>query len=251
MTFLNPFSYHRLDIIVHNACQTIRRPPKYYQHLIDTERVPLKDTNEAIQLLLHDQDAFEAAQCATRAIPSSSDLSTCSEPPEGKGTLSSPTSTLRMLSAEKSQIPLLLSDEKFGTDSSAFPVGVVDVNGQQVDLRSSNSWVLKLGEISTPEVAEVFAINTLTPFIINNRLLPLLEKDANAHNGHKFIVNVSAMEGKFYRYKTPTHPHTNMAKAALNMMTRTCSEDLAKRYVYMNSVDTGYVIFSLSILHSV
>ena len=41
----------------------------------------------------------------------------------------------------------------------------------------------------------------------------------------KFIVNVSAMEGKFYRYKTPNHPHTNMAKAALNMMTRTSASD--------------------------
>jgi NAD(P)-dependent dehydrogenase (short-subunit alcohol dehydrogenase family) len=42
----------------------------------------------------------------------------------------------------------------------------------------------------------------------------------------KFIVNVSAMEGKFYRYKTPNHPHTNMGKAALNMLTRTSAADL-------------------------
>ena len=57
----------------------------------------------------------------------------------------------------------------------------------------------------------------------------------------RFIVNVSAMEGKFYRYKTPSHPHTNMAKAALNMMTRTCAEELASVGVYMNSVDTGWI----------
>lgn len=55
---------------------------------------------------------------------------------------------------------------------------------------------------------------------------------------HKFIINVSAMEGKFYRVKSPNHPHTNMAKAAVNMMTRTCAEDLAKRGIFMNSVDT-------------
>jgi NAD(P)-dependent dehydrogenase (short-subunit alcohol dehydrogenase family) len=50
------------------------------------------------------------------------------------------------------------------------------------------------------------------------------------------------MEGKFYRYKMANHPHTNMAKAALNMMTRTSAEDLAKNHgIYMNSVDTGWI----------
>ena len=58
----------------------------------------------------------------------------------------------------------------------------------------------------------------------------------------KFIVNVSAMEGKFdYRQKTVRHPHTNMAKAALNMMTRTSSADYAEEGIYMNSVDTGWI----------
>jgi NAD(P)-dependent dehydrogenase (short-subunit alcohol dehydrogenase family) len=49
------------------------------------------------------------------------------------------------------------------------------------------------------------------------------------------------MEGKFYRVKTANHPHTNMAKAAANMMTRTCAEDLARQGIYMNSVDTGWI----------
>lgn len=50
------------------------------------------------------------------------------------------------------------------------------------------------------------------------------------------------MEGKFYRHKMPTHPHTNMAKAALNMMTRTCASNLAVQdNIYMNSVDTGWI----------
>jgi NAD(P)-dependent dehydrogenase (short-subunit alcohol dehydrogenase family) len=50
------------------------------------------------------------------------------------------------------------------------------------------------------------------------------------------------MEGKFYRYKMPNHPHTNMAKAALNMMTRTSAEDLSKNYrIFMNAVDTGWI----------
>jgi NAD(P)-dependent dehydrogenase (short-subunit alcohol dehydrogenase family) len=57
----------------------------------------------------------------------------------------------------------------------------------------------------------------------------------------KYIINVSAMEGKFYRYKTANHPHTNMAKAALNMMTRTSAEDYSKDRIYMNAVDTGWI----------
>ena len=57
----------------------------------------------------------------------------------------------------------------------------------------------------------------------------------------RFVVNVSAMEGKFYRVKSAYHPHTNMAKAALNMMTRTCAAELSKQRIYMNSVDTGWI----------
>ena len=72
----------------------------------------------------------------------------------------------------------------------------------------------------------MFAINTLAPFILNSKLKPRMQSPFEDEDGRvvsraAFIVNVSAMEGKFYRHKAPTHPHTNMAKAALNMMTRT------------------------------
>jgi NAD(P)-dependent dehydrogenase (short-subunit alcohol dehydrogenase family) len=60
--------------------------------------------------------------------------------------------------------------------------------------------------------------------------------------GEKHVVNVSAMEGKFHRFtKTDRHPHTNMAKAALNMMTLTSAPDYAKDGIFMNAVDTGWV----------
>jgi NAD(P)-dependent dehydrogenase (short-subunit alcohol dehydrogenase family) len=55
-------------------------------------------------------------------------------------------------------------------------------------------------------------------------------------------VNVSAMEAQFSRNKkTDKHPHTNMAKAALNMLTRTSAADYADVGIWMNSVDTGWV----------
>jgi len=50
------------------------------------------------------------------------------------------------------------------------------------------------------------------------------------------------VEGQFYRtFKTTRHPHTNMAKAALNMMTRTAAADYHADGIHMNSVDTGWV----------
>jgi NAD(P)-dependent dehydrogenase (short-subunit alcohol dehydrogenase family) len=65
-----------------------------------------------------------------------------------------------------------------------------------------------------------------------------MERDKEAL---KFIVNVSAMEGKFYRFKSSNHPHTNMAKASLNMMTRTSAQDYVKSKIYMTAVDTGWI----------
>ena len=55
-------------------------------------------------------------------------------------------------------------------------------------------------------------------------------------------MNVTAVEGKFYRFKkSDRHPHTNMAKAALNMLTHTSAGDFAKYGIFMNAVDTGWV----------
>ena len=93
------------------------------------------------------------------------------------------------------------------------------------------------------QIMECMLVNAIAPFVLNSRLRPLMTAPVgDPARPDRYIVNVSAMEGKFYRFKTPNHPHTNMAKAALNMLTRTSSEDLAKSHrVYMNSVDTGWI----------
>jgi NAD(P)-dependent dehydrogenase (short-subunit alcohol dehydrogenase family) len=86
---------------------------------------------------------------------------------------------------------------------------------------------------------ELQLVNAVAPFVLCNKLTPLMEKD---NTGQKHIVNVSAMEGKFLRFKKgDRHPHTNMAKAALNMLTHTSASGLAKNGIYMNAVDTGWV----------
>jgi len=106
-----------------------------------------------------------------------------------------------------------------------------------VDKRPDNTWTAQLDQVSTVELAEVHIVNAMAPFILNSHLKPLLKR---AYNG-AFIINVSSMEGKFRLFKDTTHPHTNMAKAALNMMTHTASKDYAHDRIFMNSVDTGWV----------
>jgi len=159
-------------------------------------------------------------------------------------------------SAASSQ--MVLCKEDVGLDDSVLPKGLSDINNQQLDLRKTNSWLLKMDQISTPELMECMFVNAIAPFVLNSKLQPLLMKRRNDNTNNdiddkknntdntigrnRYIVNVSAMEGKFYRFKMANHPHTNMAKSALNMMTRTAAEDLALQHqIYMNSIDTGWI----------
>jgi len=197
---------------VNNACQTIRRPAGYYRHLLEVE--------------------------ASASFASQNTVTSTNPQPLGAPVLARGGD--KRDSVAMSQLQVLAEDGMSAEDMElALPAGQHDVHGQQIDTRSTNSWLLKLGEVCTPEAVEVFCINTLAPFVLNGRLRPLLERSPYPD---RYIINVSAMEGKFYRYKQPTHPHTNMAKAALNMMTRTSGEDYARTSrIYMNSVDTGWI----------
>jgi hypothetical protein len=140
-------------------------------------------------------------------------------------------------SAELSQVPLL--PDELVAEKHLFPDGRLDQDLQQVDLRDRNSWRLLLAEVPTVEFLEVYLVNATAPFLLNARLKPLMLRTPERD---KHIVNVSAVEGQFYRrFKTTRHPHTNMAKAALNMMTRTAATDYHTAGIHMNSVDTGWV----------
>jgi NAD(P)-dependent dehydrogenase (short-subunit alcohol dehydrogenase family) len=139
--------------------------------------------------------------------------------------------------AELSQVPLLPEDHEVAEE--LFPVGHLDQDLQQVDLRERNSWRMLMDEVPAVELLEVHLVNAVAPFILNARLKPLMMRTPERD---KHIVNVSAVEGQFYRrYKTTRHPHTNMAKAALNMMTRTSATDYHHAGIHMNAVDTGWV----------
>ncbi|QHI37028.1 hypothetical protein IMCC3317_24000 [Kordia antarctica] len=111
--------------------------------------------------------------------------------------------------------------------------------GQPIDNRTKNSWNATLEEISMQELIEVNLINQISPYFLIKELLPLLKKSTFKN---KHIINVTSSEGQFsYDNKTMFHPHTNMTKAALNMMTLTSAKTFEKDHIYMNAVDVGWV----------
>jgi NAD(P)-dependent dehydrogenase (short-subunit alcohol dehydrogenase family) len=188
----------RLDFIINNACQTVRRPPEFYRHMMEGEKAALEGSQPGFPVKLISE------------IPSAPELS---------------------------QLKLL--PEEYLESKGLFPEGVLDQDLQQVDLRGRNSWRLLLAEVPAVEMLEVQLVNAVAPFVLNARLKALMLRTPERD---KHIVNVSAVEGQFYRnFKTTRHPHTNMAKAALNMMTRTSATDYHHDGIHMNSVDTGWV----------
>ncbi len=224
-------NYNRLDILINNAAQTVRRPPGFYTHMMEKESLSFDEHSTKVQQLLQSHNELKNELLSMSEI----DLSQEKALPvswHGKG----PGIGIRS-SAKLSQIPYSYDESKNAKE--VFPTGKLDADLQQVDLRETNSWRLKLGEINPSEMLEVQLVNAVAPFVLNNQLVNLMKKD---NTGCKHIVNVTAMEGKFYRFKKASrHPHTNMAKAAINMMTHTSAFDLANYGIYTNAVDTGWV----------
>jgi NAD(P)-dependent dehydrogenase (short-subunit alcohol dehydrogenase family) len=214
----------RLDFIINNACQTVRRPPDFYQHMMERETASLHEMPEHARKLLGAYEGLRGYHLL----------------PEGDASVvQRRRSELPGLThaAELSQTPLL--PDELAAQQALFPEGRLDQDLQQVDLRERNSWRLTMAEVPSVELLEVHLVNAVAPFILNARLKPLLLRTPERD---KHIVNVSAVEGQFYRkFKTTRHPHTNMAKAALNMMTRTSAADYQADGIHMNAVDTGWV----------
>jgi len=275
-----------IDILINNACQTVRRPVAYYQPVVEREQQLWRDGDEAHKSLLLGCVEFErvrrqldldhiSSESARQHQPQrlsgeesrragkvlmpepavedgskpsdSSAAIVASHATDGAAVVEhanvaqSPFETTGLSHSAAMSQTIVLPDDA-GVSDDILPPGITDVNGQQLDLRKTNSWLLKMEEVSTPEVMECMFVNAIAPFVLNSRLKPLMTVPRDDNRPDRYIINVSAMEGKFYRYKMPNHPHTNMAKASLNMLTRTSAEDLAKRSrIFMNSVDTGWI----------
>jgi NAD(P)-dependent dehydrogenase (short-subunit alcohol dehydrogenase family) len=199
----------RLDYILNNACQTVRRPAAFFAHLLEKESAPPGSLPEMLRGPLAAHTQLTSARVPTGLVHSA------------------------LLSQRR------YLDQDYLQGEELFPTHRYDEDQQQIDLRTTNSWRLRLHEVATPELLEVHLVNAIAPYILNARLKPLMLQTPGAH---KHIVNVSAVEGQFYRtIKTERHPHTNMAKAALNMMTRTSAPDFFRDGIHMNAVDTGWV----------
>jgi NAD(P)-dependent dehydrogenase (short-subunit alcohol dehydrogenase family) len=209
-----------LDILINNAAQTVRRSPGSYAPLSEGEAAPLPD-GPLPELLTfgHTNDAHPQALAAS--VASHPILANA-------GGLDADELTALAMAAGSSSLARLAA----GT--------AIDAGGLVPDHHDANSWTQHVHEVDPLEMLEVQLANVTAPFLLVSRLRPAL---AASTARRKYIVNVSAMEGQFGRgYKGPGHPHTNMAKAALNMLTRTSSKEMLETDgILMTSVDTGWI----------
>jgi NAD(P)-dependent dehydrogenase (short-subunit alcohol dehydrogenase family) len=198
-----------LDVLINNAAQTVRRSPGSYTALMAAERTPPPALVDVITFD-HVSDAHPAALAGSLS----------QQAPHAV--------TGRALAARSA------SPERIAAGTA------IDAGGLLPDTAAVNSWTQRVHEVDALEVLEVQLCNQTAPFILVSRLRPAM---AASPARRTYVVNVSAMEGQFGRaYKGPGHPHTNMAKAALNMLTRTSAGEMLERDgILMTAVDTGWI----------
>jgi NAD(P)-dependent dehydrogenase (short-subunit alcohol dehydrogenase family) len=208
-----------LDILINNAAQTVRRSPGAYSQLVDAELAPLPDGRlPEMETFGHTNDAHPLALARSVAA----------HPILAAAVAKAEELTEQAMTAGSSSLERLAA----GT--------AIDAGGLIPDHDAVNSWVQSVDQVDPLEMLEVQLANETAPFILISKLRPSL---ASSPARRTYIVNVSAMEGVFGRgYKGPGHPHTNMAKAAVNMLTRTSSREMfEKDGILMTSVDTGWI----------
>jgi NAD(P)-dependent dehydrogenase (short-subunit alcohol dehydrogenase family) len=222
-----------LDVLINNACQTVRRQPGSYAPLVEAEREPLPEG-----ILLPEMVSFDRISELHPASISGALTAAPVAHHDGE--------SLEHAKAVHSAASLTALALRAGSASlDAHLAGTaVDAGGLLPDVVTSNSWTQTVDEVDPLELLEVQLCNSVAPFLLVSRLRPALAAAAlTAPSGRAHVVNVSAMEGQFSRrYKGPGHPHTNMAKAALNMMTRTSAGEMFETdNILMNAVDTGWI----------
>ena len=222
-----------LDILINNACQTVRRTPGAYAPLVDAEQQPLPSGIDLPELVTFDHISEAHPAAIAGALTDTAVAHHVGETAE------------QALAAHNAATLTALALKAGHASLDAHLAGTaVDAGGLLPDMQVNNSWTQTVGEVDPLELLEVQLCNSIAPFLLVSRLRPALAAAATtAASGRAYVVNVSAMEGQFSRrYKGPGHPHTNMAKAALNMMTRTSSGELFETdKILMTAVDTGWI----------
>lgn len=213
-----------LDILINNAAQTVRRSPGAYSRLVEAELAPLADGLPQITTFGHTSDAHPRALAGSVTELTSPALAIEAA---ALATRAAEDLTAQSLTAEAASLERLVA----GTS--------IDAGGLVPDTHDTNSWVATVEQVDAMELLEVQLCNQTAPFILVSRLRAAMKASPARRT---YVVNVSAMEGVFSRgYKGAGHPHTNMSKAALNMLTRTSGADLAADGILMTAVDTGWI----------
>ena len=224
-----------LDILINNAAQTVRRSPGAYSHLVEGESVPLPGDIALPELVTFDR--------ISEAHPANL-LGTLHEHKVAHHEGESEREAAQAL-AQRSAASMTSMALSAGHASLEAHLGgtAVDAGGLLPDTQVNNSWTQKVEEVDPLELLEVQLCNATAPFILVSRLRPSMRAAVAAGARRAYVVNVSAMEGQFSRrYKGAGHPHTNMAKAALNMLTRTSAGEMFETdRILMTAVDTGWI----------
>jgi NAD(P)-dependent dehydrogenase (short-subunit alcohol dehydrogenase family) len=224
-----------LDILVNNAAQTVRRSPGAYGHLVAGESAALPHDVELPELVTFDRisEAHPAA-----LVGSLRDHQVAHHEGESAGHAV----LARQARSAASMTALALEAGTASLDAHRAGTAI-DAGGLLPDVQATNSWTQRVDEVDPLELLEVQLCNATAPFILVSRLRPAMRAAVQQGRRRAYVVNVSAMEGQFSRrYKGAGHPHTNMAKAALNMLTRTSAGELFESdRILMTAVDTGWI----------
>jgi len=222
-------NFTHIDILINNAAQTLRRSSSYYKYLLPIE---LKEIDEESSKIIIKEDY--------RTTPNSN-LKMLDNKQESLNSLISYENEKVLDFQEILPLSVITSQIRIMEEKYQPQVTMMGSDGQPYDFTGGkNSWNFEFDEIPFQEFTEVQIINAWTPYYLCAKLKPLMEKSPFPD---KYIVNVTAVEGIFNHYKRTTHVHTNMAKAALNMFTRTCGKYLKNIGIYMTCVDTGWVSY--------
>ena len=226
-----------LDILINNAAQTVRRSPGSYSQLVEMESAPLPTDLALPEMVTFDRisDAHPAAIAGTLR-----QHAVAHHDGESVEDVLARSTDLGSSAAAMTGLALRAGNASLEAHLAGT---AVDAGGLLPDLQTENSWTQKVEDVDPLELLEVQLCNATAPFILISRLRPAMRAAVRAGARRAYVVNVSAMEGQFSRaYKGPGHPHTNMAKAALNMLTRTSAGEMFETdQILMTAVDTGWI----------
>ena len=244
-------NFAHVDFLINNAAQTVRRTTEYYEYLmpVEVKKLPKEDNKKIINndyLNIQNQLSENFEKEKSKSFEST-DFNIVKIDLQKESKKKQIINSLKSLINESNKndndtyIPLsvIASQIKIMEEKEQPKICIMGGEGQPYDfVEGKNSWNFELDEIPLEEFIEVQIINAWTPYYLCAKLKPLMMKSPFPD---KYIVNVTAVEGIFNHFKRSTHVHTNMAKAALNMLTRTCGKYLEKCRIYMTCVDTGWV----------